>query len=102
MVHVCNVPSPAATASLATGKYIVDTAIHRMNQLKIVTNANYRALAGHTRTVVGSFFELLSRDRVKDLDDIVLIGFGHLMEQRENECGIGYEIRFWQSSFPLL
>jgi (S)-2-hydroxyglutarate dehydrogenase len=25
MVHVCNVPSPAATASLAIGKYIVDT-----------------------------------------------------------------------------
>jgi len=27
MVHVCNVPSPAATASLAIGKYIVDTVI---------------------------------------------------------------------------
>ncbi len=27
MVHVCNVPSPAATASLAIGRYIVDTAI---------------------------------------------------------------------------
>jgi len=27
MVHVCNVPSPAATASLAIGKYIVDTAV---------------------------------------------------------------------------
>lgn len=26
MVHVCNVPSPAATASLAIGKYIVDRA----------------------------------------------------------------------------
>ncbi len=25
VVHVCNVPSPAATASLAIGKYIVDT-----------------------------------------------------------------------------
>lgn len=25
MMHVCNVPSPAATASLAIGKYIVDT-----------------------------------------------------------------------------
>jgi len=25
MVHVCNVPSPAATRSLAIGKYIVDT-----------------------------------------------------------------------------
>jgi hypothetical protein len=25
MVHVCNVASPAATASLAIGKYIVDT-----------------------------------------------------------------------------
>lgn len=25
MVHVCNVPSPAATASLAIGRYIVDT-----------------------------------------------------------------------------
>lgn len=30
MVHVCNVPSPAATASLAIGKYIVDTVIHRV------------------------------------------------------------------------
>ena len=27
MVHVCNVPSPAATASLAIAKYIVDTAV---------------------------------------------------------------------------
>ena len=25
IVHVCNVPSPAANASLAIGKYIVDT-----------------------------------------------------------------------------
>jgi (S)-2-hydroxyglutarate dehydrogenase len=29
MVHVCNVPSPAATASLAIGKYIVDTVLQR-------------------------------------------------------------------------
>lgn len=29
MVHVCNVPSPAATASLAIGKYIVDTVVAR-------------------------------------------------------------------------
>jgi L-2-hydroxyglutarate oxidase len=29
MVHVCNVPSPAATASLAIGKYIVDTVVQR-------------------------------------------------------------------------
>jgi L-2-hydroxyglutarate oxidase LhgO len=29
MVHVCNVPSPAATASLAIGKYIVDTLVQR-------------------------------------------------------------------------
>ena len=29
MVHVCNVPSPAATASLAIGKYIVDTVVKR-------------------------------------------------------------------------
>lgn len=29
MVHVCNVPSPAATASLAIGKYIVDTLVER-------------------------------------------------------------------------
>ncbi len=29
MVHVCNVPSPAATASLAIGKYIVDTIVER-------------------------------------------------------------------------
>jgi L-2-hydroxyglutarate oxidase len=27
VVHVCNVPSPAATASLAIGKYIVDTIV---------------------------------------------------------------------------
>lgn len=27
MVHVCNVPSPAATASLAIGRYIVDTVL---------------------------------------------------------------------------
>jgi (S)-2-hydroxyglutarate dehydrogenase len=27
MIHVCNVPSPAATASLAIGSYIVDTAV---------------------------------------------------------------------------
>jgi len=29
MVHVCNLPSPAATASLAIGKYIVDTVVKR-------------------------------------------------------------------------
>ena len=29
MVHVCNVPSPAATASLAIGKYIVETMSQR-------------------------------------------------------------------------
>jgi L-2-hydroxyglutarate oxidase LhgO len=30
IVHVCNVPSPAATASLAIGKYIVDIVVeHR-------------------------------------------------------------------------
>jgi L-2-hydroxyglutarate oxidase LhgO len=29
MVHVCNVPSPAATASLAIGKHIVDTVVQR-------------------------------------------------------------------------
>ncbi len=29
MVHVCNVPSPAATASLAIGKYIVNTVLQR-------------------------------------------------------------------------
>jgi L-2-hydroxyglutarate oxidase LhgO len=29
MVHVCNVPSPAATASLAIGKHIADTAMRR-------------------------------------------------------------------------
>jgi L-2-hydroxyglutarate oxidase LhgO len=27
IVHVCNVPSPAATASLAIGKHIVDTVV---------------------------------------------------------------------------
>jgi (S)-2-hydroxyglutarate dehydrogenase len=35
MVHVCNVPSPAATASLAIGKYIVNTVIQRTNQLEM-------------------------------------------------------------------
>jgi len=29
IVHVCNVPSPAATASLAIGKYIVETIVRR-------------------------------------------------------------------------
>jgi L-2-hydroxyglutarate oxidase LhgO len=29
MIHVCNVPSPAATASLAIGKYIVNTVVNR-------------------------------------------------------------------------
>jgi hypothetical protein len=29
IVHVCNVPSPAATASLAIGKHIVDTIVER-------------------------------------------------------------------------
>lgn len=29
MVHVCNVPSPAATASLAIGRYIVQTLVQR-------------------------------------------------------------------------
>jgi L-2-hydroxyglutarate oxidase LhgO len=29
IVHVCNVPSPAATASLAIGKHIVDTIVQR-------------------------------------------------------------------------
>jgi hypothetical protein len=27
MVHVCNAPSPAATASLVIGKHIVDTIV---------------------------------------------------------------------------
>jgi L-2-hydroxyglutarate oxidase len=30
MVHVCNVPSPAATASLAIGRHIVDTLVENM------------------------------------------------------------------------
>jgi len=33
MVHVCNVPSPAATASLAIGRYIVDTVVQRSDLL---------------------------------------------------------------------
>jgi L-2-hydroxyglutarate oxidase LhgO len=33
IVHVCNVPSPAATASLAIGKYIVDTVVERVAAL---------------------------------------------------------------------
>ena len=34
MIHVCNVPSPAATASLAIGRHIVDTAVqYGWNQL---------------------------------------------------------------------
>jgi hypothetical protein len=74
---------------------------HRANQLKtwrMRTAGPSRPYSHNCRLV----FERLSRDRVKDLDNIVLIGLGHLMEQWENECGIGYEIRFWQSSFPLL
>jgi (S)-2-hydroxyglutarate dehydrogenase len=34
MVHVCNVPSPAATASLAIGKYIVDTVVQQRGSLE--------------------------------------------------------------------
>lgn len=33
MVHVCNVPSPAATASLAIGRYIVDTVVERTGKM---------------------------------------------------------------------
>jgi (S)-2-hydroxyglutarate dehydrogenase len=37
IVHVCNVPSPAATASLAIGRYIVDTVVkHRADVLAAV------------------------------------------------------------------
>ncbi|GGA60071.1 hydroxyglutarate oxidase [Edaphobacter acidisoli] len=32
MMHVCNVPSPAATASLAIGKYIVDTLLEHSGE----------------------------------------------------------------------
>jgi L-2-hydroxyglutarate oxidase len=35
MVHVCNVPSPAATASLAIGKYIVDTVVQRYGAIRV-------------------------------------------------------------------
>jgi L-2-hydroxyglutarate oxidase LhgO len=34
MVHVCNVPSPAATASLAIGKYIVDTVVQHYGAIR--------------------------------------------------------------------
>jgi L-2-hydroxyglutarate oxidase LhgO len=30
MIHVCNVPSPAATASLAIARHIVETAVKRL------------------------------------------------------------------------
>ena len=33
MVHVCNVPSPAATASLAIGRYIVDTVVEHTGKM---------------------------------------------------------------------
>jgi L-2-hydroxyglutarate oxidase LhgO len=40
MVHVCNVPSPAATASLAIAKHIVDTAVqHHGGNLGALTRA---------------------------------------------------------------
>jgi L-2-hydroxyglutarate oxidase len=39
MVHVCNVPSPAATASLAIGKYIVDTVVQH-HGVSLGTRAN--------------------------------------------------------------
>jgi (S)-2-hydroxyglutarate dehydrogenase len=35
MVHVCNVPSPAATASLAIGKYIVDTVVKHYGPIRL-------------------------------------------------------------------
>jgi (S)-2-hydroxyglutarate dehydrogenase len=35
MIHVCNVPSPAATASLAIGKYIVDTVVQRYGAIRV-------------------------------------------------------------------
>jgi L-2-hydroxyglutarate oxidase LhgO len=35
MVHVCNVPSPAATASLAIGKYIVDIVVQRYGAIRV-------------------------------------------------------------------
>jgi L-2-hydroxyglutarate oxidase LhgO len=40
MVHVCNVPSPAATASLAIAKHIVDIAVLRQGgNLGALTNS---------------------------------------------------------------
>jgi L-2-hydroxyglutarate oxidase LhgO len=40
MVHVCNVPSPAATASLAIARYIVDTAVqHLGGNLRALTSS---------------------------------------------------------------
>jgi L-2-hydroxyglutarate oxidase len=42
MVHVCNVPSPAATASLAIAKYIVDTAVqHHGGNLSELTSSRW-------------------------------------------------------------
>jgi len=38
IVHVCNVPSPAATASLAIGKYIVDTVVQREGHSLLASN----------------------------------------------------------------
>jgi (S)-2-hydroxyglutarate dehydrogenase len=41
MVHVCNVPSPAATASLAIAKHIVDTAVrHQRDNLGASTTSS--------------------------------------------------------------
>jgi len=36
VVHVCNVPSPAATAALAIAKHIVETVLQREEQLLAV------------------------------------------------------------------
>jgi len=38
IVHVCNVPSPAATASLVIGKYIVDTLLKREGWSRLAFN----------------------------------------------------------------
>jgi L-2-hydroxyglutarate oxidase len=39
MVHVCNVPSPAATASLAIGKYIVDMLVRYDGSSRLATRS---------------------------------------------------------------
>jgi hypothetical protein len=51
-VHVCNVPSPAATALLTIGQYVVDTAIIEQINLRR-GGCELPGLRGHIRTIAG-------------------------------------------------